>query len=281
MLIEEVTDHGIDFAKGAEGYVRSAGLHMSDIYNALYKKLDPDRYDKRDINGDAVPFDLQKLEFGLRFEEMLERVLALSVLGERPGEFRTQHDPECPAAATKMPEGLFCPHCLAGTYYSPDYLFYEPEPEPVLGEFKLTWYSSKGAPNVPEKFDKYFTQIKAYLYHLRLRRARLYVFFVNGKYPRGGPPTPEFRVWKMQFTERELHDEWKMLRRFALKEGVKPHGSHEISDGDQPVARLHVERTWPQPLDGHSVEDFGRDHEGDRDSARLRLEGRRVFGGRG
>jgi hypothetical protein len=218
------------------------------------------------------------LEFGLRFEEMLERVLAISLLGERPGEFRTQHDEGCPARETPMPEGLFCPHCLAGTYYSPDYLFYEPEPEPVLGEFKLTWYSSKGAPNVPEKFDKYFTQIKAYLYHLKLRRARLYVFFVNGKYPKGGPPTPEFRVWRMQFTERELLDEWTMLKRFALKEGVRPHAkdTESIRDGSQPTARLHGERSRPVSDDRHPVEDPVGDYERNRIST---LRGRKLFGG--
>lgn len=213
----------MDFAKGAEGYVRSPGLHMSDIYNSLYKKLDPKRYDKRDINGDAIPFDLKKLELGLRFEEWLEKVLAVSLLGERPGEFRTNHSPLCPSRKVEMPSGIVCPHCLAGTYYSPDYLFYE-EVESILGEFKLTWYSSKGAPTGVDKFDKYFTQIKAYLYHLKMLRARLFIFFVNGQYPKGGPPSPQFRVWEMEFTQKELDKEWAMLLAHALKEKLYNHG---------------------------------------------------------
>jgi hypothetical protein len=186
-------DHGLELAKPTEGYVRSPGLHASDLYGAFYKKADPKRYDKRDIAGNATPFDLLKMEVGTTFEELLEEALAARLLGQRPGEFTS-------------PEGVI---------FSPDYLFYEPE-EVVLGEFKLTWYSSRNAP-FDEKFSKWITQVKLYCHWLDLRQCRLYALFVNADYK---PPTPELLAWKITFTPRELADEWAMIERFAKKEGL-------------------------------------------------------------
>lgn len=186
--------HGLVLCQPTEGYVRSAGLHASDIYNALYKKLDPARYDKKDEDGNATPFDLTKMEMGTSFEQVLEIALAARLLGERPGEFTS-------------PEGVI---------YSPDYLFYEDET--VLGEFKCSWYSTRDAPHGP-KFLKWLTQIRIYSYWLKVRKARLYVLFVNGNYK---PPSPVLKCWELLFTQRELDDEHAMLMRFARREGLLP-----------------------------------------------------------
>lgn len=213
-------EHGLTLAAPADGYVRSPGLHMSEIYGSLFKERDPERYDKKDKKGNPVPFDLAKMEMGLRFEEMLETALRKSLFGRRPGEYFTEHGDDCAQRRRQLPEGVCCP-CGGGIAYSPDYLFQlEDSDDPVLGEFKLTWYSSKGAPEIPEKFDKWMVQIKAYCYHLGLKTARLYVFFVNGKYPKGGPPSPELRAWKLAFTDRELVSNWLMLVRHANKKGM-------------------------------------------------------------
>lgn len=211
-------EHGLTLAAPADGYVRSPGLHMSEIYGSLFKERDPDRYDKKDKHGKPIPFDLAKMEMGLRFEEMLETALRKSVFGRRPGEYFTEHAADCALRRVVLDHGLTCP-CGAGVAYSPDYLFKVGD-EVELGEFKLTWYSSKGAPEIPEKFDKWFVQMKAYCYHLGLTTARLYVFFVNGTYPKGGPPSPELRSWRAEFRERELVSNWLMLVRHANKKGM-------------------------------------------------------------
>lgn len=182
--------------KPVDGYVRAPGLHMSDIYNAAYKQFDPKRYDKRDDNGDPLGFDFLKMVLGTAFETKLEEWLAEHYLGQRPGEFTT-------------PEGII---------YSPDYLFFE-DGECILGEFKLTWYSTRGAPTDP-KFDKWFTQMKLYCYHLGITRARLFVLFVNADYPR--EPKPTLMAWEIEFTPRELADEWSLIKRIAIKEGLLP-----------------------------------------------------------
>lgn len=186
-------DHGLDLNKPTEGYIRSPGLHASDLYGSFYKKFDPKRYDKRDKDGNPTPMDYVKMSLGTSFEEMLERALAERLLGERPGEFVSDE----------------------GIIYSPDYLFFEPT-EIILGEFKCSWYSSKNAPFDP-KFDKWMTQIKLYSYWLQLTKARLYVLFVNGDYK---PPSPILLSWVIEFTPRELTDEYNMIMRHAKAEGI-------------------------------------------------------------
>lgn len=180
-------EHGLDLSKPTEGYVRSPGLHVSDLYNSFYKKFDPKRYNK-----DGPP-DATKMSLGTSFEEVLERALAERLLGDRPGEFTS-------------PEGII---------FSPDYLF-DIDGELVLGEFKCTWYSSRSAPHDP-KFEKWFTQIKLYCYWLQLRKARLYVLFVNDTYR---PPKPELYAWNIEFTPRELQDEYHLIMRHAREEGI-------------------------------------------------------------
>lgn len=188
MRIREL-EHGLNLAQPSEGYVRSEGLHMSDLYGSLYQALEPKRFRA------GGKFDTTKMEVGTSFEEVLEPVLASRLLGSRPGEFVTQdgHD----------------------IIFSPDYLF-DIDGELVLGEFKLTWYSSKGAPD-NAKFDKWHTQIKCYLKHLQLKRARLYALFVNGNYK---PPSPQLLAWDITYTQREIDDEWNAVLRHAKKAGL-------------------------------------------------------------
>lgn len=191
-------DHGLDLAKPTASYVRSPGVHASDLYNALFQEIDAARYDKRDpATGDPLPPDATKMELGISFEEVLERVLAERLFGlaERLGEFRS-------------PENVI---------YTPDHLFYD-QPELELGEFKCTWYSAKYAP-LDKRFDKWWCQMKLYAYWLKIRRARLYALFVNGDYK---PPTPQLLAWRVQFTERELEANYQMVMRFARRKGLLP-----------------------------------------------------------
>jgi hypothetical protein len=210
--------HGLELAKPAEGYVRTPGLHASDLYGAFYKTFDPKRYDKRDKDGNATPMDLAKIELGLCFEQELEDLLIVMMeamrvrmsrrlLGERPGEFTYHHD-RCPGDATE-----FCKaNCVI---FSPDYLFDEGD-ELILGEFKCTYYSTKDAPLDP-KFAKWWTQVKLYCYWLGVTKARLYVMFVCGDYK---PPSPQLRAWEASFTQAELQEEFDMIARNARKKGL-------------------------------------------------------------
>lgn len=216
MLITPI-HHGFELAQSAPGYVRSPGRHMSDLYGAYYKALEPQRFDKRDKHGNPLPFDPVRLEMGLVFEEMIETGLKLRLAGaERPGEFVTADR-----------------HRIA---YSPDLLFFDDVTR--LGEVKLTWMSAKDCPVSPEqaaavgipatwdgvsdaafpaKFDKYFTQIKLYSHHLGTRYARLIVFFVNGNY---APPSPFPLAWDLEFAPHECAEEWRIIERFGIEQGL-------------------------------------------------------------
>lgn len=211
-------DLQITLAAPTEGYVRSPGLHMSELYNALFKKLDPKRYDKRDVDGSPLPFDLKRMELGTTWEELLEPALAVRLAGYRLGEFYTKHDPKCAHRKTPLPKGIICP-CGGGIAYTPDHIF-DIDGALILGEFKCTWYSAKDCPDDP-KFDKWIVQIKSYCHHLKLSRAYLIVLFVNGGLDRRyHDHQPELHSWELQFTPRELQDNWSMLVRFAREEGI-------------------------------------------------------------
>lgn len=187
--------HNLTLGAPTEGYVRTPGLHASDLYNAFFKDYDPKRYDKKDKEGNPVPMDMAKIELGTTFEELLEPALATRLLGDRPGEFVS-------------PEGVI---------FSPDYLF-DLGGEIILGEFKCTYYSTRGAPTDP-KFAKWLCQVKLYCHWLKLRKVRLYVMFLCGDYK---PPSPVLKAWELVFTKQELQDEFDMVARHARKEGLLP-----------------------------------------------------------
>lgn len=210
--------HGLHLAEPTVGYVRTPGLHASDCYGSYFKSIDPKRYDKRGADGEPLGFDLARMEFGTSFEEALEEALvsttpvplmertrrnmARRLIGERPGEFTS-------------PEGII---------FSPDQVFVEPDGSEVLGEFKLTWMSSKNAPDPMEaKFSKWHCQQMLYCRWLGLTRSRLFGFFVNGGTDKPyHEHSPELRAWEITYTQRELESNWKTIERHALKVGLLP-----------------------------------------------------------
>jgi hypothetical protein len=165
---------------------------MSTIYNDLYQDLEPTRF----IRG-STP-DLCRFEAGLSLELMLEEGLIRRLGGERPPEQMT----DC------------------GIAYSPDLLIFE-NGKVIVGEIKATWLSSKDVPhevanNLPPKFSKYLTQMKAYAYHLGTVHGRLLVYFVNGNYK---PMAPQLLCWDIEFSPQEIDECWSMLKNHARHKG--------------------------------------------------------------
>lgn len=187
------------------GFVRSPGLHMSQLYGAFYEALEPKKYggprdDKVMANYMGAGLALEAaLEAGLR-----ERLTAES---GRPGEFIHKE------------RGISTP-----IIFSPDIIIFNSHTR--VGEIKLTWMSSSEVPHViqdantfPPKFAKYFTQMMLYCRCLETPYARLYGFFVNGGYEflrhkkgeKSKPPQPAFYGWDLEFSKREMDDEWAMI----------------------------------------------------------------------
>lgn len=172
--------------------VRSPGLHMSDIYSDLYMDLEPTRF----VRG--APKDPVRMSMGFNLEVMLEEGLRRR-MATRPEELLTRE----------------------GIAFSPDLLIHNHVMR--VGEIKLTWMSSREVPRepangFPPKFDKYFTQVKSYAYHLETNYARLYILFVNGDYTH--PFKPEILCWDVEFTDRELKENWDLLLSHAKRKGM-------------------------------------------------------------
>lgn len=171
---------------------RGKGLHVSDIYNDLYQDLEPERYRK-----DGVPPDLL-MSIGLAWEQYLERTLvANGVLCARPGE---QISPE-------------------GVLYSPDLLIVNGQDR--LGEIKATWLSAKVGPT-HKKFGKYLCQGMIYGYWAEIPRVRYYILHMNGiwSFKEEGGHFPMMNIWDVEFTARELKDNYQMLMNHARDKGL-------------------------------------------------------------
>lgn len=208
-------DHGIDLVQSPDAGERSKGLHASDLYGSLAKKLQPKRYDKRDKDGNPTKMNGARVNVGTAWEPVIEEAVTKLLMGSRPPEMRSKHQPTCSLRRTKIPKEVLCSECYAGIYYSPDWLF-DTEDELILGEFKVTWMSTKGAISDP-KFDKYKAQIKLYCYWLGITKARLFVLFINGDWKTF---EPVLLAWEMEFTPRELELNYNAHIRHGLKEGL-------------------------------------------------------------
>lgn len=207
--------HDLKLNTNAEGYVRTPGLHMSDIYGSLYKELMPERYDK-----EGGPDEIA-MEYGSAFEEELEESIANSFRrrttggSDRPGEFAALSNGRVVPVGT--PKSII---------FSPDHFFYNGVTR--LGEFKSTRMTiAKGLHE--KKFDKWFCQMMAYGKPLKMPQQRLYALFINGtgkweehKVPGIGllPPGPLLLAWDVIFAQRELDNNWSMLMRHATKKGM-------------------------------------------------------------
>ena len=173
---------------------RSPGLHASDLYGKLFQQLDPKRYPKNE------PMDWNRIALGLAWEQYLEK--RMQVLGldmARPGEFQSPH----------------------GFYYTPD--LFSTSGKFRLGEIKVTWMSCRGWPktqtnNLPPQFDKYLSQMMLYCHERETPYATLYPYFVRGNYK--GRNDPQFLPVDIEFSARELRDNFSRLMNFGRNEGM-------------------------------------------------------------
>lgn len=181
----------LDFELAVSPAGRSTGLHASDIYNDLFKDLEPDRYG--DWNEEDDPDHLM-MAIGLAWEVHLEKMLVLGGhLVARPPEARS-------------PEGIS---------YSPDLLVVNGEDR--IGEVKVTWMSSRTDLSDP-KFDKYLVQNKFYCYNEQMTLARFYVLYMRGDYK--DRQWPKFKIWDIEYTARELRENHAMMLNHAKHKGM-------------------------------------------------------------
>ena len=191
--IETLSSHY--FSEEAASRGRSEGLHLSDILEDIQQTLEPRDYDSEGRDWDPY----RKLGF------IWERALKLASLKaayERgdlidPGELKVD-----------------------GIWMSPDGLHLG---DAALEEWKLTYKSSRRLEQhgLDGAFPRWFWQMKSYCHALGTRRANLRVFFVNGDYRwlKGGEESDKDMAWRIEFTEREIQDNWRMITRTAKNKG--------------------------------------------------------------
>jgi hypothetical protein len=204
MEIERIDDQDLLSRLGQSSGPRTQGvLHLSDITKSIMKNLQPERFDKRDRQGRPISMNMQQVEVGFLFEDMLERRMAEKFGSCRVGEIVSDE----------------------GIYMSPDPV------NPMLGcgeEYKFTWMSSRkgggttpytdeyGMPN--DKYRHWFFQMKGYAKWLQTDTFMLRVAHANGDYER--PFRPQFLTHKIRFTEQELEENWQMHVNHARDTGM-------------------------------------------------------------
>ena len=73
-------------------------------------------------------------------------------------------------------------------------------------EWKFTW---KSINRDIASFYRYWWQIKSYCLACHTRTATLRVLFAMGDWKNS--PGPQYRVWRAEFSEQELEENWKMI----------------------------------------------------------------------
>ncbi len=141
-----------------------------------------------DDDGEGVTVEQQtRMELGSAFEDLM--VKALAARYEKNNYRYVQ------------PGELF----LDGMIGTPDLLDVD---DYAIEEIKLTWLSSNHPPE-HKKLWKYWVQLKAYCRMAETQQGRLHVCYVNGDYREERGPT--YRKWEVEFTQQELHENWRML----------------------------------------------------------------------
>lgn len=174
-----------------DGEVRSPGLHLSPLIKELDEAAHGEkRYPETDELTRQAYFSV-----GFMWEQILSTVLSATALRKAAGQLVR------PGEVT-----------LDGIAMSPDAIDLT---DYVLEEYKATWLSCKH-PIDGTKFWHWMVQIKAYCKALGTRTARLRVFYVAGDWRGSGP---QVRGWTLEFTERELEENWAMITNHARLKG--------------------------------------------------------------
>jgi hypothetical protein len=76
----------------------------------------------------------------------------------------------------------------------------------AIDETKATWKSSRRS--IETDYWAWWVQIKAYCFMLKVNKATLRTFFINGDYRESGP---QIKMWEVEFSDRELLDNWALI----------------------------------------------------------------------
>jgi hypothetical protein len=105
---------------------------------------------------------------------------------------------------------------LDGIVGTPDRIRIEPDGTLTLIELKARWMSAYKFDSLEINFWQELTQIKSYQKMTGASRAELHAFFVAGNWR---PPTPIAKGVLLDFTDREIDENWSQIVGWARKKG--------------------------------------------------------------
>lgn len=176
----------VDTLRGPRG-----GVHLSDILQYIRKSLGKSM---KELSSE----DFHRFKMGEAFEAgVLSRGLKINL--------QEHHD--------HMWKGYNFE--LNGISLTTDAVCFGCEKHPLVWEIKLTWFGTKKEVEAPE-FRVYHYQLMAYVYALQLELQKKvvgrFVFgYVNGNYTT--ERFPRIRAWDCAYSEKELHENWRMILR--------------------------------------------------------------------
>lgn len=162
-------------------------VHLSAIYRDL-----EDQFVKRDNTLSEEELNAYR-SMGFMWEWMVEKALAEGLQDWacfRPGEVE-----------------------LDGIVGSPDLVDFNCD---TVVDTKATWRSSRKLDALEKHFWPWLVQLKGYCKMLRFRKGRVLVFCVNGDYK---PPRPRIRCFNLEWTQREIDENWLMVVGHARRRG--------------------------------------------------------------
>jgi hypothetical protein len=180
----------------SDNRTRTKGCHLTDIVKAIEQGIGHGRNPRAMGEKQLENYRLM----GFLWEDVLthqinaERSWAISPGLVRPGEIE-----------------------LDGIIMTPDAVDFAADPGPVLEEWKVTWHSM--ARDLESENWHWFVQMKAYCHALKLTRANLRILYVNGDYR---PTVPKPQGYAIEFTQRELTDNFSMILNHARSRGWLP-----------------------------------------------------------
>lgn len=191
MKVVELKELPVDFSlfpKRIEGEdpVRTQGLHLTDIIRDIMEEAGLSK------TASGSMWVEEKLNMAAEVGFMWEDVLSVAMKDRLP---------------CRMGELV-----VDGVYMSPDGIEVDSE-GPLLSEYKCVWSSSK---RDPTDNYKWMCQVKGYCHGLGVRSVKMYILYLNGDWKGGGP---EFRCFRIDFTDLEILENWEMITRHAKRKG--------------------------------------------------------------
>lgn len=184
------TSVGVD----GQPYVRSSGVHVSDIIRDLENKVT--KPGKRPRMTDLMPEEKKRMghytSMGWAWEDIIREAMIRKAMSEPDGVERYMRLGEVE---------------MDGIYASPDLFDIQ---DFCVDEFKATWRSMRR--KIETDFWSWLVQTKAYCKMTHTNWARISVFWVCGDYRASGPQVKRYEI---RYDDAEIQRNWDMLRGHA------------------------------------------------------------------